>query len=284
MKVYRQQKVNWKKDLSLQINPALVVGWLVKFLRYECIFRRKISKAVVGLSGGVDSSVTAALCVRAFGPENVHVFMMPYKTSSPKSYEDAFLFVKQFQVPYRVIEVTDMVDGYLASEPDITPMRLGNVCSRARMIILYDQAAKLGALPIGTSNKTERLVGYYTWHGDDAPPVNPLGDLYKTQIWQIANELSIPESIIKKAPTADLIVGQTDEEDLGINLQKLDYILHLLIQNYSAEQIVSHGLSEIEVDLVWRLLSKTHWKRHLPTVAMLSSNAINEYYLRPVDY
>lgn len=281
--IYRfQQRVD--EDL-LRINPNLVADWLVRFLRDECIRRRKISKAVVGLSGGVDSAVTAYLCARAFGPENTYAFRLPYKISSPESLSHAELVISDLGIHDRVIDITEMVDGYLrAYEINANATRVGNICARCRMTILFDQSAKLQALPIGTGNKTERLFGYFTWHADDAPPINPIGDLFKMQVYQLANYLGVPEVIVKKAPTADLVSGQTDEGDIGISYAKADEILARLVAGYRTEKLVEMGFESKEVLLVQQKVSSSHWKRHLPTVAMLSDTAIGEYYLRPVDY
>lgn len=268
----------------LQINTPLVAEWLVQFLRDECIRRRGVTRAVLGLSGGVDSAVTAFLCARAFGPENVTALRMPYKVSSEDSLSHARLVVEQLGIQERTIEITGMVDGYLAEEPEASPARVGNICARARMTILFDQSAKLGALPIGTGNKTERLFGYFTWHADDSPPINPLGDLFKTQVWDLARELGVPDEIIAKPASADLIKGQTDEGDFGISYPKADRILAYLVSGWAAAKLVELGFDQGEVELVARKVDSTHWKRKLPTVAMLSNSAIGEYYLRPVDY
>ena len=268
----------------LSINPALAAEWLVAFLVDECKRRRKIETAVLGLSGGVDSAVTAFLCARAFGPKNTFAFRMPYKISSQESLDHAQLVIDELGLNERTIEITAMVDGYLAEEPDADATRIGNICARSRMIVLFDQSAKLKALPIGTGNKTERLFGYYTWHADDAPPINPLGDLYKTQVYELARYLDVPKKILDKAPTADLVAGQTDEGDWGITIELADRILSLMISGYPPDKVVEMGFRREDVDLVHGKVAKTHWKRRLPTVAMLSDTAIGEYYLRPVDY
>ncbi len=274
-----------ESDDPLRINAPLVAEWLIEFLRDEVRRRRGFEKVLLGLSGGVDSSLVAFLCARAFEPENVYAFLMPYKISSPESLEHGNLVVQTLGIHSRVIEITPMVDAYLTHyEPDADPSRIGNICARMRMIILFDQSAKLGALPIGTGNKSERLFGYFTWHADDSPPVNPLGDLFKTQVWQLARYMGVPEVIVEKPASADLIVGQTDEGDFGISYKKADRILHFLTQGYSPERLVQMGFPEHEVMLVKNKVDSTHWKRHLPTTAMLSTTAIGEYYLRPVDY
>ena len=242
-------------------------------------------KAVLGLSGGVDSAVVAYLCARAFGPENVYAFRMPYKISSQESLDHAQLVIDDLGINVRTIEITQMVDGYVQThESEITPARLGNVCARSRMIVLFDQSASIGALPVGTGNKSERLFGYFTWHADDSPPINPLGDLFKTQVWAVARQLGVPEVIIEKPASADLIKGQTDETDFGITYANADRILHFMLQGYPRTKLVEMGFDAADVELVWKRVDSTHWKRRLPTVAMLSSTAIGEYYLRPVDY
>jgi NAD+ synthetase len=266
------------------IDAELTARWLTAFLRDELIVRRKVPRAVVGLSGGVDSAVTTFLCARALGAENVYAVRMPYATSSAASLQDAGLVIDALAISSRTIEITAAVDGYLQYEPDASPRRRGNVMARTRMVVLFDQAAKFDALPIGTGNKTERLLGYFTWHADDTPPVNPLGDLFKTQVWALARYLGVPQRLIDKAPSADLEVGQTDENDLGITYARADAILAQLLLGYSDAQLVERGFSADEVSLVRRRVDATHWKRHLPTTAMLTNTAINEFYLRPVDY
>ena len=283
--VLRAQAFDANSDEPLKINATLVADWLVRFLKDECIRRRGVTKAVLGLSGGVDSAVVAYLCARAFGPENVYAFRMPYKISSQESIDHANLVVDDLGINVRTIEITPMVDGYVGThEPDISPSRLGNVCARTRMIVVFDQGAKIGGLPMGTGNKSERLFGYYTWHADDSPPINCIGDLFKTQVWQLAEELGVPKEIVHKPASADLVKGQTDESDFGITYAKADRILHFMTQGFTKSKLVEMGFDASEVDLVWKRVDTTHWKRRLPTVAMLSSTAIGEYYLRPVDF
>jgi NAD+ synthetase len=269
---------------SLRIDAALAARWLEAFLRDELIERRGIGHAVVGLSGGVDSAVTAYLCARALGPANVWAIRMPYRASSPESLSDAQLVIDALGLNAATIDISAAVDGYLRCEPDADPRRRGNVMARTRMTVLFDQSAKLSALPIGTGNKTERLLGYFTWHADDAPPLNPLGDLFKTQVWALARYLGVPVPIVEKPPSADLEAGQTDEADLGIAYPRADAILVAMLAGYGDDEIVARGEHAREVALVRRRVDGTHWKRHLPTTAMLSNTAINEFYLRPVDY
>jgi NAD+ synthase len=285
LNVTRADRFDPLSDDPLKINAPLVANWLVKFLQDEMPRRRGIGKAVLGLSGGVDSAVVAYLAARALGPENVYAFRMPYKISSQESLDHAQLVVDDLGINVRTIPITQMVDGYISNyEEDISPSRLGNVCARCRMITIFDQSAKVGGLPIGTGNKSERLFGYYTWHADDSPPINPIGDLFKTQVWQLARELGVPDAIIDKPASADLIKGQTDESDFGITYAKADRILHYMIQGYTREKLREMGFTEEDISVVYKRVDGTHWKRRLPTVAMLSSTAIGEYYLRPVDY
>ncbi len=197
---------------------------------------------------------------------------------------DAQEVAHALDIDLETIDISAAVDGYLALEPEADSRRRGNIMARVRMMILFDQSAKVSALPIGTGNKTERLLGYYTWHADDAPPLNPIGDLFKTQVWALARELSIPTRVVSKAPSADLEANQTDEADLGITYVKADQILAYMLQGYRDEIIVDRGFLAQDVATVRRRLDATHWKRHLPTTAMLSSTAINEFYLRPVDF
>jgi NAD+ synthase (glutamine-hydrolysing) len=268
---------------TLEIDPVLTADWLVAFLREE-LRLRGFSRGVIGISGGVDSAVTAYLAARAFGPSNVIGVRLPYRTSSADSLEHAQLVIDNLGIESRTIDISDAVDGYMAHEPEASPGRRGNVMSRTRMIVLFDQSERERALPLGTGNKTERLLGYFTWHADDSPPINPLGDLFKTQVWALARHLGVPESIVGKPASADLIAGQTDEADFGLTYQRADEILNWLVNGYATADVEAHGFSSEEVELVHRRLSRTHWKRKLPTVAMVSQSAIGEAYLRPVDY
>jgi NAD+ synthetase len=268
---------------TLEIDAQFTADWLVSFLREE-LKLRGFTRGVLGLSGGVDSAVTAYLAARALGPSNVVGVRMPYRTSSQDSLAHAQLVIDALGIQSRTIDISNAVDGYLVNEPDASPGRRGNVMARTRMIVLFDQSEREKALPLGTGNKTERLLGYFTWHADDSPPINPLGDLFKSQVWALARHLGVPDQIVSKPASADLIEGQTDEGDFGISYARADEILNWLVNGYSAADVEAHGFSHDEVALVYNRLSRTHWKRKLPTVAMLSSSAIGETYLRPVDY
>ena len=269
----------------IAIDPDLVTEWLVRFLRDEMLERRGFERAVIGLSGGVDSALTAALCARALGPGNVTGFLLPYRTSSPESSAHAMLVAESLGITTRTVDISDAVDGYLEKhEPDADPTRRGNVMARMRMIVLFDQSANLRALPIGTGNKSERLLGYFTWHADDSPPINPIGDLFKTQVWDLARHLGVPKAIVEKPASADLIRGIHDEDELGVSYQEADPILHWLLSGYRPGDLIELGFEKKAVEAVWGRFNGTHWKRELPTVAVLSGTAIGEFFLRPVDY
>ena len=267
----------------LEIDPALVESWLVTFIKDE-FQRRGFKKAVVGLSGGVDSAVVATLAARALGANNVIAVRMPYRTSSSDSLAHAQTVIDTLGLDSRTLDISAAVDAYLALEPEADAARRGNVMARMRMIALFDLSAKHRALPLGTGNKSERLLGYFTWHADDSPPVNPIGDLFKTQLWTLARHLGVPLEIIEKPASADLVSGQTDEGDFGISYAKADVILNWLLNGYTPAELAGRGFDAAEVEIVRKRLDGTHWKRKLPTVAMLSGAAIGESYLRPVDF
>ena len=269
----------------LDLNLDLTERALVEFIREEIVRRRGFERVVIGVSGGVDSAVSLYLAVRALGAENVTGLRLPYATSSPESLAHAGMVLEATGAVGRTLDITASVDDYIARhEPDITPLRRGNLAARFRALTIFDQSALLRALPLGTGNKSERLFGYYTWHADDSPPVNPLGDLFKTQVWALARHLSVPSEIVEKPASADLVQGIHDHDELGISYHDADPILHWFLRGYSPSDLVRRGFPESQVEIVWNRLNATHWKRELPTVAVLSSTAIGESYLRPVDY
>ncbi len=269
----------------LEIDPELTRRWLTEFIRDEVTRRRGFERAILGLSGGVDSAVVAWLAAEALGRDRVVAVRMPHRLSSPASLEHARLVTDALGIEERTVDITAAVDGYAAAcGAPPTPARLGNVMARMRMITLFDLSAALGALPIGTGNKSERLLGYFTWHADDSPPINPIGDLFKTQVWALARHLGVPAAIVDKPASADLIADQTDEADFGISYARADGILDLILQGHGPAAIKAAGFGDGEIALVRGRLDGTHWKRRGPSTAMLSGTAIGEYYLRPVDY
>jgi NAD+ synthetase len=274
----------YEADDPLQLDCELVRRWLVAFLKDEVVRRRGFAKALVGVSGGVDSALTATLAVAALGREHVLAVRMPYRTSSPESFAHAQLVIDQLGVESVTVDISDAVDGYCRQVGEMDPTRRGNVMARTRMIVLFDLSAKHRALPLGTGNKSERLLGYFTWHADDTTPVNPLGDLFKTQVWALARHVGVPEEILAKPATPDLVPGQRTEQDYGFSYTAADPVLYLLVRGYSADEIVARGFDAAVVAAVRGRLESTHWKRKLPTVAVMSQTAIGEYYLRPVDY
>jgi NAD+ synthase (glutamine-hydrolysing) len=267
------------------MDMRLVRKILVEFIREEVVRRRGFEGVVLGVSGGVDSAVALYLAVEALGPENVTGFRMPYATSSPESLEHAELVLSATGAATRTIDITPSVDAYVQGvEPDLSDLRRGNLAARVRGVTLFDQSAKLGRLPLGTGNKSERLLGYFTWHADDSPPINPLGDLFKTQVWELARQLGVPDVIIDKPASADLIRGIHDEDELGVSYPEADPILFWLLSGYRPEELLALGFNKGAVEAVWGRFNGTHWKRELPTVAVLSGTAIGEFFLRPVDY
>ena len=269
----------------MELDLELVERTLVEFIREEVVRRRGFERVVIGVSGGVDSAVSLFLACRALGPEQVHGFRLPYRTSSPESLEHATAALDATGAHAHTIEISEPIDRYLERyEPDASPLRRGNLMARLRAVILFDQSAKLSALPLGTGNKSERLLGYFTWHADDSPPINPIGDLFKTQVWALARHLGVPEAIVEKPATADLVQGVSDEDELGVSYHDADPILHWLLNGYRVEELVRMGFAPDKVETVRSRLDSTHWKRELPTVAMLSSSAIGAFYLRPVDF
>lgn len=272
------------KKNPLAINCPEVVQVLTGFIRTE-VRKTGFSKVVVGLSGGVDSSLSAALAVGALGAENVHGVMMPYASSNPASLGDATLLAEQLGITSRKVEITAMVDPYFSEATGIDNMRRGNVMARQRMIVLYDVSAEIGALVLGTSNKTEYLLGYSTLWGDSACALNPLGDLYKTQVWELARFLKLPGQIIDKKPSADLWAGQTDEEELGFTYKDADEVLALLIDSrMKPEHVAARGYNGKFVEQIMQTVRKTQYKRHLPLIAKLSNRTINRDFRFPRDW
>lgn len=269
---------------TLELNLELVTDFLVTFLRDEVSGRKGFDKVLVALSGGVDSATTTYLAARAFGADNVYALRLPYRTSNPASLDHAQLVIDDLGIHSETVDISGAVDGYAEGVTGMTAHRKGNLMARVRMMVSFDKSVAWHALPLGTGNKTERLFGYYTWHADDAPPVNPLADLFKTQVWALAKHLGVPAEIISKPPSADLIPGQSDEADLGISYGRADSILAHHLAGYEDAYMVGLGFSQKEIGLVKAKVTRSHWKRKGPIGATLSATAIDEFYLRPVDY
>jgi NAD+ synthase len=259
----------------LRLNAPLAEAVLTSFIR-DAVATSGTQGVVVGLSGGVDSSLSAALAARALGSERVHGFLLPYRTSSADSERDARAVAEHFGMPHRTIDISPMVDAYFDIEPDAGADRRGNKMARERMTILFDQAKKLDALVLGTSNKTEILLGYSTVFGDNASSLNPLGDLYKCQIWQLSRHLGLPSEVIDKAPSADLWPGQTDEGELGFSYELADEVLHLLFDlGLRPEEVAARGYEERVVRRIVSLEQRFRFKRRLMLIARLSGSAVN---------
>jgi NAD+ synthase len=267
---------------QLHIDPEVAQLVLTQFLVNE-ITKAGFSKAVLGLSGGIDSALSCYLAVKALGAENVLALRLPYKSSSTESLEHAGLVIKDLGITSETVEITGMVDALDAATPDMTPYRLGNVMARARMTVLYDRSMSWNGLVIGTSNKTELLLGYGTIFGDLASAVNPIGDLYKTQVRQLARAMGVPAPIIDKAPSADLIPGQTDEDDLGFTYAAVDKLLYLMVdERFSVAEVIAEGFSREMVKRVLQLVRQAQYKRALPIIPKISSRSIGHdfRYLR----
>ncbi len=254
---------------------AVVEKLLVNFLRDE-VRKVGVSRAVLGLSGGVDSAVSAAVAARALGPANVLGVMMPYHSSSPESLGDAREVAESLGIEPLVVDISGQVDAYFERFPDASRLRRGNKMARERMTILYDQSAARSALVIGTSNKTELLLGYGTLYGDMASALNPIGDLYKTQVWGLARHLGLPASVIEKAPTADLWTGQTDEHELGFSYHDVDRLLYRMIdERCSTDELERLGFERGFVERIQRMVRSSQFKRRLPVIAKLSARSID---------
>jgi NAD+ synthase len=213
--------------------------------------------------------------VEALGRQNVLAIRMPYRTSSPESLSHAQLVIDRLGVPHDTVDITPMVEPLFKRFPDMPPLRQGNVMARERMIVLYDQSAAWKGLVVGTSNKTELLLGYGTLFGDMASAVNPLGDLYKTQIRQLAAAVGVPQPIIDKPPSADLWLGQTDEGEMGLTYEQVDRLLYLLVdERYSLDEAVEAGFERGYGERVWKMVRVNSFKRRLPLIAKVSTRTI----------
>ncbi len=268
----------------LKINTALATRILTGFIR-DSVAKAGMSRAVIGLSGGIDSAVSAYLSARALGPENVLALRMPYKTSSAASLRDAEAVIEDLSLPHITIPISEMADALIARFPEMNKLRRGNIMARMRMTTLYDQSMAWGGLVMGTSNKTEFLLGYSTIYGDSGVALHPIADLYKCQIRQLARYLCVPRSIIDKPPSADLWVGQTDEDELGFTYDEADQALFLLVdERYTVDEVADEGVDRDFVVRIWERVKANHYKRTMPNVAKLSKRSIGHDFLYLRDY
>ena len=254
---------------KLDLNLKEVHNELVEFLR-ENFKKAGFSKAVLGLSGGIDSALVAYLLRDALGKENVLAIMMPYKSSNPDSLNHAKLVIEDLKINSKTIEITDMIDAYFKNEKEATSLRMGNKMARERMLILFDYSSQENALVVGTSNKTEIYLGYSTQFGDSACALNPVGDLYKTNIWDLSRYLKIPNELIEKKPSADLWEGQTDEQEMGLTYKEADQVLYrMLEENKTVEEVLGEGFNKDLVDNIVRRMNRSEYKRRMPLIAKI---------------
>ena len=271
-------------DGDLSIDPAWTARILERFVATE-VGRTGRRRVVVGLSGGIDSAVSAALAVRALGAPAVTCLLMPYRTSSADSVGDAAELARRLGAPHETVDITPIVDGFAEVTAGADRLRLGNAMARARMILLFDRSAALDALVLGTSNKTELLLGYGTLHGDMACAINPIGDLYKTQVRQLAEHLDVPAAIRVKPPSADLWPDQSDEGELGFRYAEIDRLLALLVDaRVGRDEASRRGFSAEMVRWVVERVVRSQFKRMPPVIAKVSSRSIGWDFRYPRDW
>jgi NAD+ synthase len=269
---------------TLEINTELATRILTDFIRTE-IQRAGFERAVVGVSGGIDSALSCVLAAKALGPENVLALFMPYATTGTDSQQHAQQVINASGVQSETVPITPMVDPLLAEIPMEEKVRRGNIMARMRMVVLYDRSASFQGLVVGTGNKTEILLGYTTLYGDSACAINPVGDLYKTQVRQLARALDIPSEIIDKPPSADLWVGQTDEDELGFTYEEVDRLLVLLVDGrYDLEACVAAGFKRVFVEAILDRIRRNQFKRLMPPIAKLSNRTIGYDFLYLRDW
>ena len=268
----------------LNINVELATRILTGFIG-DSITKAGMTRAVIGLSGGIDSAVSAYLSAKALGAENVLALRMPYKTSSASSLSDAEAVIEDLGLPHLTLPITDMADPLIRRFPQMSKLRQGNIMARMRMIALYDQSMAWNGLVMGTSNKTEFLLGYSTIYGDSGVALHPIADLYKAQVRQLAGWLGVPRSIIDKAPSADLWVGQTDEDELGFSYDEADQVLFLLVdERYTVDEVAEEGFDRGFAVKIWERVKANHYKRTMPNIAKVSQRSIGHDFLYLRDY
>jgi NAD+ synthase len=269
---------------TIPTNTGVLRRILVAFIANE-VRKVGVERVVLGLSGGVDSSLAAFLAAEALGPSNVLGVRMPYRTSSRESLEHAALVAEACGIATETIDITPQIDAYFARFPDATPLRRGNKMARERMTILYDHSALFGGLVLGTSNKTELLLGYGTLHGDMASALNPLGDLYKTQVWALSEAVGVPGAVVAKQPSADLWQGQTDEHELGFEYREVDRLLYLMIdQRYEDDELAAAGVDAAFIARVRGMVQRSQFKRRLPIIAKVSARTIDRDFRYARDW
>jgi NAD+ synthase len=270
--------------LQIPTNAELLRSILVSFIRNE-VQKVGVDRVVVGLSGGVDSGLSTMLAAEALGPSHVLGILMPYRSSSSEGQDHAELVVQKCGIESLTVDITRQIDAYFEQFPVADQRRRGNKMARERMTILYDHSARWNALVLGTSNKTELLLGYGTLHGDMASAINPLGDLYKTQVWALAEFVGVPEVIVNKKPSADLWEGQTDEGELGFSYREVDRLLYLMVdERYSKEELIAEGFPEGFVDEVMLRIMNSQFKRRLPVIAKISQRTIDRDFRYARDW
>ncbi len=268
----------------LRINPALATRILTGFIR-DSITKAGMQRAVIGLSGGIDSAVSAYLAAQALGADKVLAVRMPYKTSSADSLAHAEAVIEDLGIPHLTLPISEMADPFIERFSEMSRLRRGNIMARLRMITLYDQSMAWGGLVMGTSNKTEFLLGYSTIYGDSGVALHPIADLYKAQVRQLARHLGVPGVIIDKPPSADLWVGQTDEDELGFSYDQADAVLFLLVdERYTVDEVAAEGFSREFVQQIWERVKANHYKRTMPNIAKLSKRSIGHDFLYLRDY
>jgi NAD+ synthase len=269
---------------ELPLNPELLHRLLTGFLRDE-VHKTGAKRVVLGLSGGVDSSLVATLAAEALGRENVLGIRMPYRLSSKESIAHADLVRDATGIDTMQVDITPQIDAYFERFPDADAARRGNKMARERMTILYDHSARIGGLVLGTSNKTELLLGYGTVHGDLASAVNPLGDLYKAQVWSLALHVGVPRPIVEKPPSADLAPGQTDEADLGFSYREVDRLLYAMIDlRFGRDELLAAGFAAEFIERVARRVKGSQFKRRLPVIAKISTRTIDRDFRYARDW
>lgn len=269
---------------DLQLNWQMAVDILTRFIHTE-VTRAGFERVVIGLSGGVDSALSAALAVKALGKGNVFALNMPYRESSAESISHARMMADLLEVDMRTVDISPMAEPYFQENPQISNLRRGNFLARLRMATLFDISAEKRALVLGTGNKTEGLLGYTTWYGDCACSLNPIGDLYKTQVWELSAYLGIPESIIRKSPSADLWKGQTDEGEMGIKYPTADSILYRLVDlRLKPEEIIKQGFDKDTLYKIMDMIKRNHFKGVMPPIAKISSRTIGVDFIYAHDW